>query len=91
MRCRLCVLVLRKVGETGTLGAGRPRRGGGGGLHPRPVPAGTPGGDAPLAVVSMLLDSPAQDHPLPSSYPSFVKGNFQSILFLCLFFFNLRI
>ena len=44
---------LEKVGETGTLGAGRPwwwgpRRGAGGGLHPRQFPVGTPGGDAPF-------------------------------------------
>lgn len=32
----------------------------------------------------------AQEHPSPSSYPSFVKVNFQGSIFLCLFL-NLRI
>lgn len=81
---------LEKVSEAGSPGT---ERGGGGGLRPGPVPAGTPGGDAPfqqLAGVSTWLDSPAQEHPLPSSRPSFVKVDFQGSIFLCLFL-NLRI
>ena len=86
---------LEKAGETGALGAMMRREaGGGGGLHPDKSLRGSRRGrtfpTAQLAVVSTSLGSPAQKHPLPSSYPTFVKGNFQSIIFLCPFL-NLRI